>query len=692
MRPHSHHSGLTSVSTSHTLESYSGAGVDEHYQPEQFIKRHQPEDDQDDDVSSVTSSKMRKAITGMSRLKDKRYLIEKTERRGLFAQLSIIPEFKDARDYPPSVKKMIVFIIAFSSVMGPMGTSIIFPAINPITKSFKTTTIMVNVSVGVYSISLGIFPIWWSSFSEMHGRRTVYIISFMLLFAFCIGASLSPNISAFTVLRMLCGAASASVQSVGAGTVADLYIPEERGKNLGIYYMGALMAPLLSPIIAAGLVTRWSWRSTQWFMVILSGFNVLLLVFLLPETLRRQENRAAITAILLERRNKSSMKETEDNKESSNSCSIAEPEVIENDDKNGVKPVVTADFNYEDLEAGNATKCENLQDSSDNDEQDIRRILTGTSSIHNYPDMSNNIDVGAPQMSRIQSHDPKLEMKIRERDLRRMRTNLEDEIARIETEKSGTTMKGNHGEQEGKSRWQNSLHLCYVYFIRPMKSLYFLKYPPVLLAIIFSAISFAVLYFVNMTIEYDYSRPPYNFKPLFVGLMYIPNSVTYIFASIYGGKWVDRLLKDYKKKYGIMAPEARISWNMVTAVVTFPISLIIFGWCLGKGCHWVTPLVGTALFGYASMMTIGATVSYLVDSLPGRGATGVALNNLIRQLLAAVAVFVTEPMLKGMGTGWAFTMLAFIIIGSSSVLLVLKKHGDHWRENYDLQKLYDMVE
>lgn len=72
------------------------------------------------------------------------------------------------------------------------------------------------------------------------------------------------------------------------------------------------------------------------------------------------------------------------------------------------------------------------------------------------------------------------------------------------------------------------------------------------------------------------------------------------------------------------------------------------------------------------MMTIGATLSYLVDSLPGKGATGVALNNLIRQILAATAVFVTTPMLNGMGTGWAFTMLAFIVLGASSVLIILK--------------------
>lgn len=616
----------------------------------------------DKDAGTQSDDSEFKKTSALGLLRDDRYVVPRRERRGLLAHLALIPEFKDPRDYPASIKKLIVFIIAFSSLMGPMATSIIFPAIGPITESLDTTTFMVNISVGVYSLSLGIFPLWWSSFSEMHGRRSVYVVSFVMLFGFCIGASLSPSISSFIVLRVLCGAASASVQSVGAGTVSDLFIPEDRGKNLGIYYMGPLMAPLISPIIASGLVTRWSWRSTQWFMVILAGFNVILLVFLLPETLRKQDNKAAIAAVLLERRNQTKKRIDQD-----------------------------ADQDA-DLEAGQDVDSTSFDDEADEGEEDLKRILTNASSRHNYPPSDNNIDVGAPQVSRIRSQDPRWESRIREYDQSRIRNNLENELSRTETRRTRLTSKTTVEEEDDRSKWQSFLNQGYIHLIRPMKSIYFLKYPPVLMAIIFSAISFSVLYFVNMTIEYDYSRSPYNFKPLYVGLLYIPNSVTYIIAAIYGGRWVDTLLKSYKAKYGIMAPEARISWNLVTAVAIYPVSLLIFGWFLDKKCHWVTPLVGTALFGFASMMTIGATVSYLVDSLPGRGATGVALNNLVRQILAAVAVFVTEPMLKGMGTGWAFTMLAFIIIGSSTVLLILKKYGDYWRENYDLQRLYDQVE
>ncbi|CAR28622.1 ZYRO0F08228p [Zygosaccharomyces rouxii] len=636
-------------------DSQNSLKSDEHPLPQRFNKG---------DASSVsTTLEPSEDLKGLSKLKDRQLWVTRNERRGVVANLSLIPEFKDSRDYPESVKKSIVFVIAFSSMMGPMATSIIFPSIHEIEKDFSTTSMVVNVSVGVYQISLGVFPLWWSSISEMNGRRTVYVVSFMLLLGFNIGCALSPNIGAFIALRFLSGAASASVQSVGAGTVSDLYVSEQRGRNLGIYYLGPLLAPLISPIIGAALVSHWSWRSTQWFLVILAGANVLILILFLPETLRKQDNSAAISAVLQERRGLLPSQQHE-----------KVLELIDVDRHSGREIESSPEGLFYPVDPSTS----------------LHRIISENSSSRNYGLLEPNIDMDAPQVSRIQSHHPNLQKMMREDDLRRVQHDVREGISKLASKFTEATSSDISPSPE--SKWDTFKRLAYIYLFRPIKSVYFLKYPPVMLAIIFSSVSFSILYFVNMTLEYDYSRSPYNFPPMLVGLMYIPNSVTYILAAILGGKWVDYLLIQYKAKHGILAPEARISWNIVTAVISFPISLVIFGWCIDKGEHWETPLVGTALFGYASMMTIGATVSYLVDSLPGRGATGVALNNLIRQLLAAVAVFVTEPLIKGMGTGWLFTMLAFIIIAAASVLVIIKKHGDYWRENYDLQKLYNYLE
>lgn len=256
--------------------------------------------DEKANLDATTSNGRAQNGNQLDRLKNKDYIVPRNERRGLLPQLSIIPEFKDARDYPPMMKKMIVFLIAFSSMMGPMGTSIIFPAINAITTEFKTSVIMVNVSIGVYLLSLGVFPLWWSSLSELEGRRTTYITSFAMLFAFSIGSALAPDINSFIALRMLCGAASASVQSVGAGTVADLYISEDRGKNLSYYYLGPLLAPLLSPIIGSLLVNRLAMEihsmvHGHFIWVQCYSFDCTL-----PETLRKQDSKSAIAQILAE--------------------------------------------------------------------------------------------------------------------------------------------------------------------------------------------------------------------------------------------------------------------------------------------------------------------------------------------------------------------------------------------------------
>ena len=91
------------------------------------------------------------------------------------------------------------------------------------------------------------------------------------------------------VMRLLGGGASASVQAVGAGTIADIWEPGERGRAMGIFYLGPLMGPLLAPMIGGALAQRFDWRAPMWFLSIYAGIMLFLLVFRLPETLPKRE-------------------------------------------------------------------------------------------------------------------------------------------------------------------------------------------------------------------------------------------------------------------------------------------------------------------------------------------------------------------------------------------------------------------
>jgi MFS family permease len=91
------------------------------------------------------------------------------------------------------------------------------------------------------------------------------------------------------VMRLLAGGASASVQAVGAGTIADIWEAAERGRAMGIFYLGPLTGPLFAPIIGGALAQRFGWRSTMWFLAIYGAVMLLGLFFGLPETLARRK-------------------------------------------------------------------------------------------------------------------------------------------------------------------------------------------------------------------------------------------------------------------------------------------------------------------------------------------------------------------------------------------------------------------
>lgn len=546
------------------------------------------------------------------------------DRRGLLSKLVITPEYEDAREYPNSIKYLIVTIVGLAAISGPMGTSIMLPAIDDITINLNTQVSVVNLSVGVYLLALGIFPLWWSALSERNGRRSIYLVSFTMFLGFSIGTSLAPNIAGLIILRVFQGGCSASVQAVGAGTISDLYEPHQRGRALGWYYLGPLMGPFLAPIIGGVVGEVWGWRATQWVLVIVSGCNVLLILFFLPETLRKSDNIQVLKDFI--------------NENVSNDGHVQ----IDDDTLSRIASITP----------------NSIREEEENDEPILDFVM--------------------PSISRLTTNRSTYSQKIKQKTLGRDLRKLMKKSIR-------------EGETSDRS-WETFKTSAYDVCIRPLHSLVLLLYPPVLLVISYSGICFAVIYFFNLTITNEYSLEPYRFNQIIVGLLYIPNSVTYILASIIGGRWIDHLLRKYALSHnGELAPESRLSWNVVLAVALMPPACLIFGWTLDYGLHWAIPLIGTALFGFASMLLIGATVTYLVDTLPGKGATGIALNNLIRQILAAIASFVVKPLLNAIGPGILFSILMGITTVCSIALIYVKRNGDHFREKYDLSKLYEKL-
>ncbi|KAA8911508.1 hypothetical protein TRICI_003795 [Trichomonascus ciferrii] len=605
------------------------------------------------------------------------------ERRGLFSSVVLIKERRDARNFPRKVKWFITFMIALAAMVAPMGSSIFLPAMQDVSRTLHTTDDVVNVSFGIYMLALGIFPLWWSSFSEFNGRRTVYIVSFTLFVGMTIGCALSPSIGALMVFRILSGGAAASVQAVGAGTISDVFPTTERGRAMGYFYIGPLCGPLIAPILGGVISTKWGWRGTQWFLVIVGAVTLLLLTFALPETLRTSEMTAKDT------------QQQQLHKEPSSQGPTLPPDFERSDPTppenttaglglQGASPLhprgsarLDSTHSLERSEPGGFGGVPPENTNSELGFQGADAANEGRDATRRQ-EPEEPYDALMPAMSQVST---------RSRNMQQVEEGTTGVTTRQRTTDSQRAMRA-QAEREAAEGPLTTWQKCVRIFLQPFKSMRFLKFPPVPLSIVFNAYCFCCLYFLNIGIESLYTNEPYGYSSIIVGLMYIPNSVGYFVSSVVNGYWSDNVMKRSINKNGRVIPEDRIAENVYFASALYPCSLLIFGWTAWGHTFWLCPLIGTFLYGIASMIIFGNTMTYLVDTLPGKGSSGVALNNLLRMCLAAVATFVAGPLQRAMGFGWLYTMLAIGSLLAFISIIAIKKWGAHWRQNFDLSKIY----
>lgn len=228
--------------------------------------------------------------------------------------------------------------------------------------------------------------------------------------------------------------------------------------------------------------------------------------------------------------------------------------------------------------------------------------------------------------------------------------------------------------------------------VDPLSCIVYLRFPPVALTVGFAAIAFGSLFVLNISIQSTFSRPPYGFPVIIVGLLYIPSSLGYFISSLFGGRWVDSIMLREARKAGryddrgrlVFLPEDRLRENAWLAASLFPAAMLWFGWCADKGVFWLAPMVANFFFGLATMLVFGASATMLTEFMPKKSSSGVALNNFIRNIFSCVGVIVTEPLIGAMGVGWLCTMVAlFAWITCNLGIWLLLRNGSKWRKLMD---------
>lgn len=179
-----------------------------------------------------------------------------------------------------------VFLISAQAMLSPIASTMLAVASQSLVDEFHLTNIYLPaLPVGTYVLGLGLGPLYLAPWSEIQGRRIVYLTSFSIFTVLNVGCALAPSIVALSILRFLAGMCGSAGPTLGGASIGDMFTPRERGKAQAIYSIGPTAGPAIGPLIGAFIVSRThGWRWLLWVIVIASGVTVILCALLLQET------------------------------------------------------------------------------------------------------------------------------------------------------------------------------------------------------------------------------------------------------------------------------------------------------------------------------------------------------------------------------------------------------------------------
>ncbi|OCK86379.1 benomyl/methotrexate resistance protein [Lepidopterella palustris CBS 459.81] len=183
-------------------------------------------------------------------------------------------------------KFFVTFEICLLTFSVYIGSAIYSAGIQGVMKQFGVSQVAATLGLTLFVAGYGLGPLVWAPMSEIPpiGRNPVYIGTLIVFVLFQIPTALASNFCMLLVFRFLTGLFGSPVLATGGASIGDMYKPSKQAYGLAIWGIAAVCGPVLGPLVGGFAAQAEGWTWTIWELMWLSGFCLIFLFFLLPET------------------------------------------------------------------------------------------------------------------------------------------------------------------------------------------------------------------------------------------------------------------------------------------------------------------------------------------------------------------------------------------------------------------------
>jgi len=191
--------------------------------------------------------------------------------------------------------------VMFGTFMVVLDTTVVNVSLSHIAGSLSATieesTWVLTSYIAANAIILPMTG-WLATF---FGRKRLLIgsvIGFTVASMFC---GVAPNLTTLILFRVLQGATGGVMQPLSQAVLLEAFPPQDRGKAMGFWGLGIVVAPILGPVLGGWLTDNYSWRWVFYINIPVGVVSVMLtrLFVFDPPYLRRVSTRIDYWGLML---------------------------------------------------------------------------------------------------------------------------------------------------------------------------------------------------------------------------------------------------------------------------------------------------------------------------------------------------------------------------------------------------------
>ena len=195
---------------------------------------------------------------------------------------------------PRQVNPWIVAIaVMFATFMEVLDTTVVNVSLPHIAGNLSATIDESTWVLTSYLVANAIVLPLTGWLARFFGRKRLLMVSvtgFTLASLLC---GLAPNLPMLVLFRLLQGATGGAMQPLSQAVMLEAFPPAQRGKAMGFWGLGIVVAPILGPVLGGWLTDTYSWRWV-FYINLPVGITSLVMTQLYifdPPYLKRESNR-----------------------------------------------------------------------------------------------------------------------------------------------------------------------------------------------------------------------------------------------------------------------------------------------------------------------------------------------------------------------------------------------------------------